>query len=43
MRIFKLIEKKIEYTAIECVGPLEYVDAKCIILDIKDKCIIFTC
>lgn len=40
MRTFKLTEKKIEYTTIECVGPLEYVDAKCIILENKNKCII---
>ena len=40
MRIFKLIEKKIEYTTIECIGPLEYVDAKCFVLDNEDKCMI---
>jgi len=40
MRIFKFIEKGIEYDAIECIGPLEYVDAKCVILDNKGKYII---
>ena len=40
MRIFKFIEKSIEYDAIECIGPLEYVDAKCFVLDNKGKYII---
>lgn len=42
MRTFKHIEKGIEYEAVECCGPLEYVDAKCFVFDNKDKeCIIF--
>jgi hypothetical protein len=41
MKVYTLIESNIEYTAVECIGPLEYVDAKCIMYDIKDKCIIF--
>lgn len=42
INIFELVENGIEYTAIECCGPLEYNDAKCVIFDSRDKnCIIF--
>ena len=42
MRIFKSIENGIEYDAIECVGPLEYVDGKCFVFDHKvGSCIMF--
>lgn len=42
MKFFKTIENEIEYEAVECCGPLEYVDAKCFVFDNKDKkCIIF--
>ena len=40
MRIFNLIEKGIKYKVIECIGPLEYVDARCIMYNTEDKLII---
>lgn len=41
MKIYNLIENGIEYKVIECIGPLEYTDAKCEIFYNKDKrCII---
>jgi hypothetical protein len=40
MKISKIVEKNIEYNTIECVGPLEYIDAKCFVYSNKDNCII---
>jgi hypothetical protein len=40
MKISKIIEKNIEYDTIECIGPLEYIDAKCFVYDNKDNCLI---
>jgi hypothetical protein len=41
MRSFLYNENGIDYQAVECIGPLEYVDARCIIYDNGGKGIIF--
>lgn len=41
MRSFLYKEKGVDYLAVECVGPLEYVDARCIIYDNSGKGMIF--
>ena len=40
MKISKIIEKNIQYNTVECIGPFEYIDAKCFVYDNKDNCLI---